>query len=134
MLTGIPIFIHFRYRSLFQTLRYMPGLVPCVPSNRQTACEDRLPAGPIRESRPAPGFFSRTHPPRTEARRRPLSAIQRGLKRHILEPIYPVSPPNGEHFAVSGNNGHIFLRMRHSFPIKKVKRSTYRAYWGGTHG
>jgi hypothetical protein len=35
----------------------MPGPVPCVPLNSQTACDDRLKAGPLRESWPAPGFW-----------------------------------------------------------------------------
>jgi hypothetical protein len=46
----------FRDHSISQTLRYLPGPVPCVPPNCQTACDDRLKAGPLRESRPAPGF------------------------------------------------------------------------------
>ena len=48
----------FRYRSLSQTLRYLHIPVPVpVPGNCQTACDDRLKAGPLRESRPAPGFM-----------------------------------------------------------------------------
>ena len=36
---------------------HLPGLVPVpVPGNCQTACDDRLKAGPLREERPAPGF------------------------------------------------------------------------------
>ena len=43
--------------TLSENLRYPPGPVPVhVPLNCQTACDDRLKAGPLRGDRPAPGF------------------------------------------------------------------------------
>jgi len=39
------------------TLLYLPGPVPCVPLNSQTACDDRFRAGPLREIGHPPGFM-----------------------------------------------------------------------------
>ena len=48
---------HFRYRTLSQTLRYVPVPVPVpFPGNCQTACDDRLKAGPLRGRGQPPGF------------------------------------------------------------------------------
>ncbi|PKL68022.1 MAG: hypothetical protein CVV30_11805 [Methanomicrobiales archaeon HGW-Methanomicrobiales-1] len=36
--------------------RYLPGPVPCVPHNCQTACDHRFRVGPLREGGQPPGF------------------------------------------------------------------------------
>jgi len=66
----------------------MPGPVPVpVPLNRQTACDDRLKAGPSRESRPAPGFpegMGGARPPGTWPNGPPSIRIH---PRPFLQPI-----------------------------------------------